>query len=470
MAEAMARVEILRIGAEGDGIAEIAGKPLFVPFTLPGEVAEVRPGQNGRARLLRLLKTSPQRLAPQCRYFGGEEACGGCALQHWQAAPYQDWKRQQIFTAFAKAGLKLRQAQVRPLFPALPGARRRLILTAKIQPGRVELGFNKAQSHEIIAIDECPVARPQLAAALPILRAALKGCRPRRDSFHLTLTAAENGLDAALQQVVPPLAEEEKLRLSNFFLKSAGDAGSGIECAGDAGGGAARAGSAAAGQQILRLTADEELIFSRKTPIIHFGRAAVELPAGGFLQASAAAEAEMALLAANALKKCKNIADLFAGCGSFTFRLAEQANIHAVEWDKAALASLERAAAQAAGAGQSAAAAGDKAKNLKKISWERRDLFQRPLIGRELAAYDGLIFDPPRAGAEAQAREIAKSAIKAVAAVSCNPATLARDAAILLAGGYYLETITPIDQFLWSPHIEAVAIFSKRPAKKGWTL
>jgi len=437
------------MGAEGDGVAETeAGAITYVPFTLPHELAEIRRhGTAAKAGLLRLIEASLQRQEPICRYFGGENACGGCALQHWQAAPYQDWKRQLLITAFAQAGISLNDSQIQPLFPAQAAARRRIILTAKIQPGGIALGFNKAQSHEIIAIDECPVAQPQLPAALPILRAALAKLKPRREAFHLTLTAAENGIDAALQQVVPPLAEEEKLRLSNFFLK-----GEGAESA-----------------AFLRLTADEELIFSRAAPIIRFGQVTVELPAGGFLQASAAAEDEMTRLAARALRKCKNIADLFAGCGSFTFRLAEQANVHAVEWDKAALAGLERASAQAPAAVQ-AAGNGAGAKRLKKITAARRDLFQMPLTAGELAAFDGLVFDPPRAGAEAQAREIAKSAVKTVAAVSCNPATLARDAAILLAGGYRLESITPIDQFLFSPHLETVAIFTKRPAKKSWTL
>lgn len=446
MHETTEQVKILELGAEGDGLAEAGGKTVYVPFTLPGEVADIailpaagRAKTAQRARLAALKTRSAERIAPQCRYF---TACGGCALQHWQAEPYQAWKRQRIFTAFAQEGIALTERQVAALFPAAAGARRRLALSAKIEPNGEVLGFNRAMSHEIIAVEECPVAEAALVAALPVLRACLAKLKVRRAPFHLILTAAENGLDIALQGVEPPLAEEEKLRLSEFFMRGSAQSAAPVQA------------------RLLQLTSDGEIIVSRAEPIIRFGSALVNLPSGGFLQATAAAEEQMAQLAKRALKKCKNVADLFAGCGSFSFRLAEEANIHAVEWDKAALSALERGVAEAAKSGLP----------LKKITAERRDLFRRPLTARELASYDGLLFDPPRAGAEAQAQEIAKSAVRTVIAVSCNPATLARDAAILLAGGYRLENIAPLDQFLWSPHIEAVAIFSKRPAKKSWKL
>ena len=178
-----------------------------------------------------------------------------------------------------------------------------------------------------------------------------------------------------------------------------------------------------------------------------FGGVPVALPPGAFLQAVAEAEGAMAALVGEHLNGAKRIADLFAGCGAFSLRLAEKAAVHAVEGDAASLAALDRAARHAPG--------------LKPVTVERRDLFRRPSTAKELDRFDGLVFDPPRAGAEAQSREIAKSNVGRVAAVSCNPATLARDLTILLAGGYRLLSVTPIDQFLWSSHVEAVALLEK---------
>jgi len=444
----MQTVKILCMGTEGDGVGAAANsgssgasKFVYVPFTLPGEVAEADLQPGGFGLLRKLDKASPERQQALCRYF---EQCGGCVLQHWQDAPYHEWKRGLIADAFRKAGIELRAEQIAKLFSVKAGTRRRIILTAQISGGGVSLGFNRLRSHEIIAIETCPVAQPELTAALPFVRALLARLKVRREAFHVVLTAAENGLDMALQDIKPVLAEDEKLRLAEFLTQRQRAAGLPAE--------------------IMRITSDNEIIISRAEPVIHFGEVIVGLPSGGFLQAAAAAEQYMAELAAEALKKAKNILDLFSGCGSFAFRLAVNANVHAVEYDEEALSCLERAAAKM---GEKTGAEGIR---LKKIAAERRDLFRRPLTARELAPYDGLVFDPPRAGAEAQVKEIAKSAVKNIAAVSCNPVTLARDAAILLAGGYELKKITPIDQFLWSPHIEAVAHFTKRPAKKGWKL
>ncbi|TIP90357.1 MAG: class I SAM-dependent RNA methyltransferase, partial [Mesorhizobium sp.] len=178
-----------------------------------------------------------------------------------------------------------------------------------------------------------------------------------------------------------------------------------------------------------------------------FGDIAVAVPPGAFLQATEAAEQAMADIVGRHLARAKKIADLFAGCGSFALRLAAKSEIHAVEGDAAALLALDRAFRFASG--------------LKRVTSERRDLFRRPLTFKELNAFDGIVFDPPRAGAEDQSKQIARSDVPLVAAVSCNPVTLARDLRILIDGGYALKSVTPIDQFLWSPHVEAVALLEK---------
>lgn len=461
---------VTHMGAEGEGCAVMeeggskAGSVVSVPFVLPQEEAEIMllPPLNKvmRGELLRLKRSSPWRQKAACRHFG---ICGGCLLQHWQDKPYRQWKHDLLPQALLQAGIQKTawEGRINPLFSVAAAMRRRIILSVSMAGGRALIGFNRIRSHNIVPLEQCVVAEPALIALLPVIRHMAALLRVRRKNFHIAVTALENGFDIALQGI-SPIAEEEKLRLAHFLQKKA-DKNS-VETA-----------------KILRLTADDEIILEKAKPFLHFGRVKVEVPFGRFLQAAQPAEQFMGDLAAQALRKCKNAADLFAGSGSFTFRLAENSNIHAVEYDSMALAALQRAAAAAYSIQAARAVTGEKSAaeetngrktdfSLKKITSERRDLFRQPLTLRELAAYDGLIFDPPRAGAEAQARLIAKAQIKTVVAVSCNPVTLARDMRILLQGGYELQSLTPIDQFLWSPHMEAVAVLTKRPAKKSWAL
>jgi 23S rRNA (uracil1939-C5)-methyltransferase len=204
---------------------------------------------------------------------------------------------------------------------------------------------------------------------------------------------------------------------------------------------------------LARLSNHGVVVIERRAPQLAMGHAIIAPPPGAFLQATRAGEEALARLAASAAGDARRAADLFAGIGTFALRLAETAQVHAVEADKAALVALSRAAGHASPA-------------LKPVSVEARDLFRRPMAPAELAPFDAVVFDPPRAGAEAQARELAKSAVPVVVAVSCNAQTFARDARILVDGGYALETVTPVDQFRHSPHVEVVAAF-RRPKVKG---
>lgn len=409
------RFVIDRLGAQGDGVAETETGPVFIPFALPGETVTVA-RQKDRAEMISLLDASPRRQAPVCRHFG---TCGACALQHLEDADYRAWKRQKVVDALQTRGI---EAPVAELIPCAVESRRRVVLTARRTEAGMLLGYLKAMSHEIVDIEENPIARPEIVAALPLLRklAALvaNSARP----FKLTVTATGSGLDiAAADSGV--LAAPARQAVSDFVM---------------------RAGFA-------RLSVDGDIVVEPKKPVVMFGGVAVSPPPGGFLQAVAAAEDAMAALVSTHLRKAKKIVDLFAGSGAFALRLAGQAEVHAVEEDAAALAALDRGFRFATG--------------LKRVTVERRDLFRRPLTFKELNLFDGLVFDPPRAGAEDQAKQIARSTIPLVAAVSCNPATLARDLAILTAGGYAVKSVTPIDQFLWSPHVEAVALLEK-PKKR----
>ncbi|RCS23383.1 class I SAM-dependent RNA methyltransferase [Phyllobacterium salinisoli] len=405
------RVTIDTMGAGGDGVAMTSEGQVFVPFTLPGEVANIA-REKSRGTLMALIEASPERIDPACRHF---EACGGCALQHWQENSYGDWKRGLVADALAGRRLNF---TLEPLVPCAPHTRRRAVFAVRRTEQGVLFGFHRHQSHEIIDIHECVVTVPAIVERLADLRqlAALlaQGTKP----FKLTVTATASGLDIAA--VGCGLPETAKRRtLTTFMLE----------------------------KSFARLTCEGEIIIEPRKPLIHFGKVAVQAPPGGFLQATAEAEEAMSALVMGHLAKTKRAADLFCGTGTFTFRMAEKMAVHAVETDAAALAALDHAARNTQG--------------LKPITTERRDLFRRPLMMKELARFDGVVFDPPRAGAEAQAKEIAKSNVAKVAAISCSPVTLARDLAILTDGGYRIDRVIPIDQFLWSSHVEAVALLSK---------
>lgn len=407
---------IARLGAQGDGIADTGQGPVYVPFALPGERVNVALGPR-RADLVSVLEASPQRVEPACRHF---TVCGGCAMQHLEEQAYRDWKRSLLIEALRAKGI---DTEVAPLVSCPPHSRRRAGFTARRTDQGVLLGFNAALSHRIVDIEECPVLLPQLVAALPTLRQLAGLVARTADAFRLSVTHTASGLD---------VAAEGGGRLEGRARQAA------IEFC--------------IGHGIARLSVDGEIVIEPRKPAVMVDGIAVPLPPGAFLQAVGEAEAAMAGLVAAHLGKAKRVADLFAGVGTFALRLARASEVHAVEGDAPALAALDRAYRFGNG--------------LKKVTVEKRDLFVRPLTFKELdASFDGLVFDPPRAGAEAQARQIARSQVRLVAAVSCNPLTLARDLSILLEGGYVLKSVTPVDQFLWSPHLEAVALLEK-PKKR----
>jgi len=406
-----ATYEIARLGAQGDGIADTETGQVFIPYALPGEAVTAARVKD-RADLIAILSASPQRVTPPCRHFG---ACGGCAIQHLEDRAYLDWKRQKVVQSLRTAHI---DAEVADIVPCAPHTRRRVTFSARRTERGVVLGFNRAHSNEIVDIAECPISVPEIVSALDRLRVLAGMIGPVAQPFHLTVTATEAGLDIAAQDAGPP-GEGKRRIISEFVVR----------------------------EGFARLSIDGEIIIEPRKPAIVFGQAAVPIPPGSFLQATAFAEQAMANLVLSHLSRAKKVADLFVGCGSFALRLARKSEVHAVEGDAAALAALDRGFRQATG--------------LKRVTNERRDLFRRPLTFKELNAFDGIVFDPPRAGAEDQSKQIARSDVPYVAAVSCNPGTLARDLSILVAGGYRVKSVTPIDQFLWSPHVEAVVLLEK---------
>lgn len=413
MAERLAIID--RIGFQGDGVTPDG---LFVPLSLPGEQVRLSVGKDNHARLIEVVAASPERIAPACRHF---TLCGGCALQHWQPAAYSYWKRDMVAAILEKAGL---ETEVAPILTTAPGTRRRVGLHAKNVRGRTELGFKMRRSWEQVRIEACPVADPAFIRALPFLTeiASVLFEHPKSAPI-LQVTLSETGLDIDIRGVERSrsggLSADARMQIAMI----------------------------AAEQDIARITLSEDILYQSRLPRVRFGRALVDLPPGSFLQASAQSEADMVGLVTDAISGVKRVADLFCGAGTFTFPLAESASVHAADGAGGAIAALKAAIGRTPG--------------LKPIHAETRDLFRRPLVAEELNAFDAVVFDPPRAGAEVQAQELARSRVGRVVGVSCNPQTFARDARILTQSGFNLDRVTPIDQFLWSAHVELVAVFSR---------
>ncbi|HWQ87869.1 class I SAM-dependent RNA methyltransferase [Brevundimonas sp.] len=408
---------ITRIGGQGDGIAETAAGPVFAPLTLPGEVVRGRL-LDGRLEAVEILKASPERIAPVSPHYGD---CGGCSLQHWATGPYLDWKREQVRLALARERI---ETGIEATVAVPPGARRRLALHARRgEDGRVLLGFKARKSWRLVEVTACPVADPRLVAALPALaRVAGAFLEHPKSAPTLHVTATLTGLDVDVTGV-----ERRSGGLS-------GDA-------------RMRAVEAAAAADLARLSLAGETLMMERQPKVAFGPAIVPLPPGGFLQAVPEAEFAMVGRAVEAVKGARKIADLFCGAGTFTFPLATVAPVLAADASAAGIAALKTGIGTGPG--------------MKPVTAEVRDLFRRPMAPYDLRGCDAVVLDPPRAGALEQTRQIAGSKAAVVVYVSCNPVTFARDARVLIDAGFRLERVTPVDQFLWSAHVELVGVFRR---------
>lgn len=409
------RLTIDHVGHRGDGVAHSESGPVFVPYTLPGDVVDVEavPGHPDRRHLLRIETPSPERVAPFCPHFG---ICGGCATQHWNNAPYRAWKRDLVVKALEHAGIP---ANVGELIDAHGEGRRRAVFHARRgSKDIVEVGFSALRAHSIVAIDRCPVLAPGMDGAIGAAWKIADVLKPHGKPLDIQMTATTGGLDIDVRGSGP--------------LNAASTA--------------ALAGLAQSGR-IARITRHGELVTQIAPPAVAMGRAQVVLPPGSFLQATALGEETLARLVSGHVGKAKAIADLFCGVGPFALRLAERTRITAADSDAGAVDALRRAAASTSG--------------LKPVEAVARDLFRRPLVPQELNKFDAVVFDPPRQGAERQARELAHSKVPLVIAVSCNATTFARDAKLLIDGGYRLDAVTAVDQFKYTAHVEIVARFSR---------
>lgn len=406
------RLTVERLGHLGDGIARGPdGTPVFVPMALPGEVVEGEVA-DGRMEGAKIVTPSPDRVRPPCPHY---RACGGCALMHASDAFVARWKEDVVRTALAAQGIA---APFRSVVTSPPRSRRRATLAGRRTKSGAIVGFHGRASGTIIEVPGCELLHPGLMAALPALAEITALGASRKGELALALTRGDSGLDVAVSGGKP-------LDQSLFSALAAV---------------AERADSA-------RLTWEGEVVAARRPVAQHFGTARVVPPPGAFLQATA--DGETALLSAvrDAVGPARRVADLFAGAGTFALPLADLREVHAVEGDAAMLSALDAGWRQTPG--------------LHRVTTEARDLFRRPLLPDELTAFGAVVIDPPRAGAEAQMREIAASRVAVVAAVSCNPVTFARDARLLLAAGFVLDWVQVVDQFRWSTHVELVARLSR---------
>ena len=392
-----------RLSPRGEGLAD----GVTIPRTLPGETVEGAV-EAGRMAAPRILSPVAERVRAPCPHYG---ACGGCALQHGSDAFVAEWKADRVIGALRARGIDGEVARVRT---SPPNARRRATLSARRLKSGPIAGLHARASDTVIRIPDCRLLLPSLIAAIPAAEAAAALGASRKGELSVTLTDSEAGIDMAVIGGRDPGPGERAALAERFDL--------------------------------ARLAWDDEVL-TRRPPVQRFGTAAVVPPPGAFLQATREGEAALREAAVEGLEGCRRVADLFAGCGTFALPLAARAEVHAVEGEAAMLAALD--AGWRGGTG------------LRRVTVEARDLFRRPLRAEELRDFDGVIMDPPRAGAEAQARMLAEGGPGRVVMVSCDPASFARDVSILAAGGYRMGPVTVVDQFRWSPHVEMVAMLTR---------
>lgn len=406
------KVTIDRLGHLGDGIAQGPLGAIFVPGMLPGEEVEGEL-QGDQLADFRIVTPSVNRVKPPCSHA---KTCGGCMMQHASDGFVADWKLGIVKGALAGQGL---EAELRPIITSPSKSRRRATIAARRTKTGALMGFHARASDMVVEVPNCQLLHPDLIATFPGLQALVKLGGSRTAEVSLTVTRSLSGADVMVVGG-KPLDGQLQLELARV-----------TETYGFA-----------------RLTWNGDTVALRTAPMQRFGRALVSPPPGAFLQATVEGEQALLRTVALAIGAAKKIVDLFAGVGTFALPLAERAEVHAVEGEPAMTAALAKAANTTEG--------------LKRVTVETRDLFRRPLEEDEFKGVEAVVIDPPRAGAEAQMAVLARSKVPVIASVSCNPISFARDAKVLIAGGYHLDWVQVVDQFRWSAHVELVAKFSRR--------
>ncbi len=410
----MTEVEILKIGHEGDGIAEINGETIYVAFTLPGEKVRVDIKGN-RGQLNEILTPSPDRVQPICTYF---TKCGGCKFQHMKAADIANWKSEKIANALKSNAIDF---DINGVSSAYATGRRRAKFNAKRINGQLQFGFMAAASNDIIEIENCPILSPILSLAIPKIRELARTLIQGNESVGVQATLTDTGLDI----------DVAGLKAISKFNRNELEA----------------LAKACQNAQIARLTINGEEAFMANAPILRMGAAIVNVPPNAFLQATKDCELQIGDKIMEWLGKAKRAIDLFAGIGTFSFRLKEKCETNSYEMNQEAIFALNTAAKGLAGG-----------HTLKGFS---RDLFRVPVSPLEMKNIDIIVLDPARAGAEAQVKQIVRGKVAKIIYVSCEPTSFARDAKLLIDGGYKLKKLNGFDQFQYSAHVELIGLFEK---------
>ena len=414
-----AEVIVESLGGLGDGIARLSGKPLFVPKSCVGDRLEVcvvrETSDKLHGMITRIITSGPSRQPAPCPYF---DACGGCTLQQLVPSVYQDFKTRMFHSALSHAGFPSPDSSV--LFLP-PQTRRRVEFKISNSDGKIVLAFHALRSHTPVIVSECMVLDPVLQSLITPLGEALSALRFAQHIYAASLTKADSGLDLVL--TLKGL-DTGSLTVPDGLCENLGIA-----------------------RISLRAPDAKPTIVSQITPVeMQLGGYAVPLPPGAFLQATAQGQAALTEAVMAATTGASSVVDLFCGIGTYSFPLSKQVKTHAVEGENDMVQAMR---------------ASIKHHAITTLTGERRDLFKQPLTSQELGRFDAAVLNPPRLGAKAQTEQLAKSSINTVVMVSCNPATFARDGAILKKSGFKLDYAQGIDQFLWSQHLEIVAVFRR---------
>jgi 23S rRNA (uracil1939-C5)-methyltransferase len=418
--EGTCRIE--KLNAKGLGVATANGKSVEVPYCLPGEVVQfARHSYKNKSNcvLVEVSELSSRRVQPECQYFG---KCGGCALQHLPKEDYDSLKRRMIQEPLIRHGLV---APINQTVTVPKGSRRRAVMEAIKKDEQIFLGFHKFHTNQIINIDSCPALLSELSNLIVPLKQTLAKALQHRQKAQIFLTSGHNGIDITLEIYRQPRLSDEQRQLLIAFAKEN-----------------------AIINLLFRAKKFSDVVYSTAAPYVLFDGAEVAIDAHCFLQASHISDQILQeLVLAHLPSQAQSAIDLFCGRGTYTLPLSRKLEVTGVESDAKALLALTDAA--------------QKAK--LQIKTLRQDLFAAPIATEALALYDFAVINPPRAGASAQIEQLASSKVKTIVYVSCNPETFALDAKILVAGGYSLSSITPLDQFYWSAHLEVVAAFVYTP-------
>jgi 23S rRNA (uracil1939-C5)-methyltransferase len=395
---------ILTLNSRAEGVTADGTR---VPRALPGEEIAL-----GKENKFKIILPSKDRITPVCAHYKG---CGGCSMQHATQSFIKDWKSNVIKSCLSARGL---ETIIKPILTSKTNSRRRVTLHGMKTKKSVTVGFFKRNTHELISTPSCELVNPEILSAFSLFEEITLIGATRKSIIEISVTVSKEGLDLNILNG-KKLDNQSIMKITGLCERF----------------------------NIARITWNEDLLANFLNPTIVFQGIAITPPPNAFLQAT---EQGQEILITNAMLSVfdsDKVIDLFSGCGTFTLPAAKRSEVLAIDKTKSMLTAIDQAWRETTG--------------LKKVTSRSQDLFKEPVGKEELNSFDAAIIDPPRVGAEAQSHELAKSHIKRISSVSCNPRTFSRDAKILVDSGFKLDWVQPIDQFLWSSHIELVAQFSR---------